>query len=227
MYLSFFIKLETRVLFEVKNALQFAGFQDIKTTGEPEKQRIIIFNGRKEGNFSYTAHKLIEKVDCRCPFLVRVGTDWTMQGLIQILTNYAKFRIQDFSLLHFPKKEDYSQLAIDNSVFLQRLRGMRRALQHCELTNHKAVKKFKAIEDNISFKTIAEVKKEILYFFIEERIQLPWGDPPTSKKSKDLLIDWIKLAGEAFPAKKTTIKQYSEDIKKIKKLKDTQKIELT
>jgi hypothetical protein len=98
---------------------------------------------------------------------------------------------------------------------------------HCEFSNQKQVEKFIDIEDNLAGKTVAEVKKEILYFFVEERVEFPWGDPPTSKRSKDLLIEWIKIANQAFPRKKTNIDQYSTDIKKIKRLKDTQKIELT
>lgn len=227
MYLSFFIKPETEVLAEIKSVLKFAGFEDIKSKGVREKYRIVIFNGRETNNFSYTAHKLIKKVDFNNPFLVRAGSKWTLHGLVQILFNYAQFRIHLLGVIHFPKDSDFNKSA-SSQDFINGLKGMKKALDHCEQTSQTQVKEFREIIEGIyqSPKSIGEVKREILYFLIENRLNLPWGNPPTSKESKDLLIEWLRLADRSFPRERSTYSQHKKDLKKIKKLEDTKKLEL-
>lgn len=227
MYLSFFIKPETEVLAEIKNVLELAGFEDIKSEGTPENHRIVIFNRRNANNFSYTAHKLIKKIDYNNPFLVKAGSQWTSVGLVQILFNYAQFRIHHLSAIHFPKDGDSNKSAF-NQDFISKLRGMKKALDHCEQTPKRQVEEFGEIIEGIyqSPKSIREVKREILYFLIENRLKLPWGNPPTSKRSKDILIEWLRLADQSFPRERSTYTQYKKDLENIKKLEDTLKVEL-
>ncbi|MGM0439123.1 MAG: hypothetical protein ACQEP3_01660 [Patescibacteria group bacterium] len=230
MYLSFFIKEETIVLEEIRQALEEMGFRDIKCSGKIDKHRIVIFNGRKRNNFSYTAHKLVKIAPDEAknnPFLVRAGSDWTIQGLKHILTSYAKFQLPHFSSLHFPRPEDFFKSA-ENERFLLRMQGIKQGLLDCEKTTEEEVKKMNDIFNNLNGKTVGEVKRKMFYFFFEEdRIRLPWGNPPTGKKARNQLIEWLKEANDAYPRKRTSLRQAQNDLRKIKSLKDTSKIKLT
>jgi len=230
MYLSFFITETTPVLDEIRQVLEEVGFEDIKTRGEIEKSRIVLFNGRKENNFSYSAHKLVRKAPDNInnrPFLVRVGSKWTIQGLGQILESYSRFVLPHMSALHFPKEEDYLKSA-DDKKFLMRLTGIKQALINCDKTTKEEVEKFAEISSEINGKSLGEVKREIFYFFLQTgRINLPWGNPPTSEKSKDLLIEWIKMANSAYPRDKSTSFQARKDLAKIRRLKNLSALKLT
>ncbi len=230
MYLSFFITETTPALDEIGQVLEEIGFDDIKTRGEVNKYRIVFFNGRKKNNFSYSAHKLVEKAPDKineCPFLVRVGSDWTMQGLSQILRRYVRFVLPHLSAIHFPREEDYLKTA-DNESFLMRLDGIKQALINCDRTTEKEVQEFEKLSSEVAGKNLRDAKKEIFYFFLKVgRVNLPWGGPPTSEKSKDLLIEWIKMANLAYPRNKSNIFQARRDLSKIERLKRTNALKLT
>ena len=223
MYLSFFIAESTPVLDEIRQVLEEVGFKDLKTRGEAERHRLVFFNGRKKNNFSYTAHKLVTKAPdsiSDCPFLVRVGSDWTLQGLKQILKSYIRFSLPLLSPLHFPVEKDYLQPA-KGEEFFRRLDGIRQALIHCENTNDEEVQKFEKIISNVRGSTIGEMKRKLLDFFLTTgRIDLPWGNPPTSERSRGELIEWIKMANSAYPREKSDLIQAQKDLRKVKKLQN-------
>ncbi len=221
MYISFFITENTPVLDEIRQVLEELGFEDIKTRGEIERHRIVLFNGRRRNNFSFTAHKLVQKAPDKinnCPFLVRAGSQWTLQGLKQILKSYVRFSLPHLSSLHFPEKEDYLQPA-SSDKFLRRLKGIKQALVHCENTNKEEVDKVTRIISDIDRKTVGEVKRDLLNFFLTTgRINLPWGNPPTSERFKGQLIEWIKMANSAYPREKSDLFQARKDLEKVNKL---------
>lgn len=88
------------------------------------------------------------------------------------------------------------------------------------------LKKFEEIEEGMKGKSIGQVKKEILFFLIEKRVRLPWGNPPSGRQSKKLLVDWLKIANRAYPRQRSALHQRKID-RKIKELKDTQLVKLT
>ena len=223
MYLSFFIYGNSPILNEIEDVLIYAGFQNITCCKRVDPQRIIIFNGNETNQFSYSGHKLMDKAPQElrnCPFLVRVGSKWTTHGLIQILENYARFVLPHFSSIHFSKEEDFEREATDEE-FMMRVKGMKRSLDHCESTPKIQIDKFQRIIEQADGKSVAQVKREIFHFFMEEkRLTLPWGNPPTSKSSRNKLIEWIKKANKFFPRSRSGFDQTRRDIKKIKNLED-------
>ncbi len=220
MYLSFFIKNEEiKVLQEIKNVLEVAGFEDIQSEGRPEKHRIIIFNGRENNDFRCAAHRLTEEAPSEakdCPFLIRVGSEWTIEALTRILSGYINFTVHDFIFLHYPKERDFHRNVEER--FLEKISAMKLALVHCRDANTKQVEIFEDIIESAKNKTIAKVKREILYFLIEHRIKFPWGHGPTKIKHKISMIEWLKKAHENFP------KKSSENLQKEKVKSFTLKI---
>lgn len=223
MYLSFFIYGNSPILDEIEDVLVYAGFENIVRFGEVDPHRIVIFNGKKSNQFSYSGHKLINQAPQElqeCPFLVRAGSKWTVHGLIQILENYVHFAFPYFSSIHFPEKEDFQKEAT-NEDFMMRIKGMKRSLVHCESTPKSQIDKFQGIIEQANGKSVAQVKREIFYFFMEEkRLTLPWGDPPTSRSSRNKLIKWLKKANKSFPRNRSGFDQARRDLNKIKKLED-------
>lgn len=228
MRLSFFMWEHTPVLDEIRQVLEEVGFEDIKTEGEVERHRIVIFNGRENNNFSYTAHKLLrmapDKIN-NCPFLVRAGSEWTLQGLVHILRSYIRFSLPYLSSVHIPKDEEFNQLAESNKELMNRLVGMEQVIKkHAEekesiFRTYRQEKLFKAVRAFTDIKSVGQVKESILYFLLETgRIKLPWGNPPTSENHKRQLIKWIKMANSAYPREKIGFLQKQKDFKKVKRL---------
>ena len=223
MYLSFFIYGNSSMLDEIEDVLKYAGFQNIACCEDPDPQRLVIFNGNRTNQFSYSGHRLMEEAPeeiQNCPFLVRVGSQWTTHGLTQILENYARFALPHFSSIHFPKEEDFEREATDEE-FMMRVKGMKRGLEHCDTTPPGQIDRFQKIIEETDGKSVAQVKREVFYFFMEEkRLTLPWGNPPTSRRSRNRLIKWLEKANRSFPRSRSGFDQTRRDMRKIKKLED-------
>jgi len=190
------------VLDEIKEILIEMGF-DVQSNGKPEKHRIVIFNGREENNFRCAAHRLRREVypeAKECPFLIRAGSEWSIEGLSRILIGYKNFVNPNFVFLHYPKEEDFSRIV--GKKYLERLYAMREALFRCSEASPDELEIFSNIIENSSGKSVAEVKRETRDFLIEKRIKFPWGHGPTSEDNKKKIIDWLVRASENFPEEK-------------------------
>ncbi len=230
MHLSFFIKPTTEVLRDIKRLLTDYGF-DVCSYEISRPDRIVIFNGRESNNFSYTAHKLLAEAPEEAgesPFLVRAGNDWTIHGLTQILENYAHFRFIHFGKFHFPEKGDAEKKAIEDKDLLIRVEGIEHGMQDCELSSEEELRRFSQIKKNLNKKSVDQVKREILYFLIRQgRVKLPWGNPPTSRRSLDLLIEWLRKVNRYYPTQRSTLEQFKEDMKKVYEVKSATSLQLT
>ncbi len=226
MYLSFFIRPENKILTEIKEMLEEVNFTDIQESGQAEPHRIAFFNGRTQNNFCYTAHKLFRNAPeevVRSPFLVQVGANWTRQGLVDILTNYSNFRLLHFGRSCFPAEKDFHHKAREDRGLCEKLFRMEETVKNCDCTTEEEIGKVQRIREEIGEKSAGEVKREIFYFYIDAgRITLPWGNPPSGKEQKDILIEWLKRASVAFPRGISTDDQRKKDLYITRRLEETQ-----
>ncbi len=220
MYLSFFIKPETEAMENLKKVLEEAGFS-VQSEGDSEPDRITFFNGHNTSSFYYTAHKISDFPNevAKSPFLVRTGPSWSLQGLYDLLKKYSMFEFLWFPPLYFPKKEDFSILAEEDNYLCQKLLRMENTGRNCDCVKRE-LEIIVKIRRDMNGKSSGEVKKEIFYLYMEaKRIILPWGDPPTGKISRDLLIDWLQKANQVFPRRNSSEAQ-KKSLWKIKMMKD-------
>jgi|GEM_PF-5604247 len=228
MRLSFFIKPHTRVLREIEKLLKDAGF-DVKTSGQVENDRIVVFNEKSGNNFCFSAHKLMKdpSVIFSVPFLVRVGSNWTLHGLVTVLEGYLAFKIPYFRPIHFPSEADFSRDAESDEDLLKRLNRIQRTIRNCHHGTEKELMEIKQVLQNLKEKSSGRVKREIFYFLMDNgRVNPPWGNPPSGLKSRNIYIDWLKKANKAFPRKASTDRRFREDIFKIKEMKGVQSLKL-
>ncbi len=230
MRLSFFIKPNTEALREINELLQEAGFE-VVTKGHvnEQKDRIIIFNERSRNNFCFSAHKLISdpSINFSAPFLVRVGSNWTLHGLVTVLRGYLVFRIPYFRPVHFPSETDFDVLAINDEKLLKRLDRIRKTIKNCQHGTQKELMEVEKILRNLNGKSSGEIKREIFYFMMSnKRLDPPWGDPPSGLRSRNIYIDWLREANESFPREESTDRRFKEDLLKIKKMEGVEALKL-
>lgn len=157
MYLKFFVE---------KGLEDLAGFLsddfEVRKEGRASPEEIAFFQDRNMEGFYFAAHKIMEE-DIpeevkKTPFLVKVGRNWTLEGLFHVLSGYAFFKIP---LLGGSSDEE--------------------VLMICK------------------------------------NMELPWGGFPQGKRSRSLLLKWLRKADKCYP-RDTTMEKEMENYFILKKL---------
>ena len=208
-YLSFFIKPETKNLKEIKELLEKGRFS-VKSEGNCEEYRIVFFNGPDINNFCYTGHKLFRDPPegVTSPFLIKVGNAWTVQGLRDLLKNYAYFHLPYFNPLDFPQEEDFDKKGSKDKRLQEKIFGMEQTARNCN-ASEREINMIREIILVLEKESVGDIKKRIFYFLLSERkIILPWGSLPTGEKARGHLVEWINRTNTVFSGNKDINRKY-------------------
>jgi len=226
LYLSFFVKGKTRPVKEIGEILKEVGFP---VREECEKHNIVIFEGK--GGLSCASHKFLEEApSCVCsPFLVKAGEEWNIEGLANTLKGYLRFDLPYLEPEIFPREGDFLKSATKDKVTMKRLSLIEGTVRNCEEVNfshqRRKMREIRKVAEKGS--SAGEVKMMLLLFLLkEQRIALPWGSPPTGRGSSLLLMDWLRMANEAFPREKSGGVQQFRDYERIKRLERYKEVKL-